>query len=54
VHSSVSVGIPVQQSTASALNVYSTEPKAFDEDATMLAQTFAGYVAIAVANAPRA
>jgi GAF domain-containing protein len=53
VHSSLSVGIPVQQSTASALNVYSTKPEAFDEDATMLAQTFAGYVAIAVANAPR-
>jgi GAF domain-containing protein len=54
VHSSLSVGIPVQNSTASALNVYSTEPEAFTEDATILAQTFAGYVAVAVANAERA
>jgi GAF domain-containing protein len=53
VHSSLSVGIPMQQSIASALNVYSATPEAFDEDAATLAQTFAGYVAIAVANAPK-
>ncbi len=53
VHSSLSVGVPVQQSVASALNVYSATPDAFDEEATILAQTFAGYVAIAVANARR-
>jgi GAF domain-containing protein len=50
VHSSLSIGIPVQHSTASALNVYGTAPQAFDEDATILAQTFAGYVAVAIAN----
>jgi GAF domain-containing protein len=53
VHSSVSIGLPVQQSIASALNVYSTAPRAFDEDATILAQTFAGYVAVALCNARR-
>jgi GAF domain-containing protein len=53
VHSSLSIGIPVQRSIASALNVYSTAPQAFDDDATILAQTFAGYVAVAVANARR-
>ena len=52
VHSSLSIGIPRQQSCSSALNVYATKPFAFDEDAIILAQTFAGYVAVAVANAP--
>jgi hypothetical protein len=50
VHRCLSIGIPVQHSTASALNVYSTAPQALGDDATILAQTFAGYVAIAMAN----
>jgi hypothetical protein len=53
VHSTISIGIPRQRSFASALNVYATQPDAFDENATILAQTFAGYVAVAVANAAR-
>jgi hypothetical protein len=54
VHSSLSVGLPLQRSLSGALNVYSTAPQAFDEDAVILAQTFAGYAAVAMANAPGA
>lgn len=50
-HSSVSVGLPVQQAVNGALNVYATVPKAFDEDALELAHTFASYAAVALANA---
>ena len=34
-----------------ALNVYATKPDNFDQDAIILAQTFAGYAAVALANA---
>jgi GAF domain-containing protein len=34
-----------------ALNLYATKPEAFDEDAIVLAQTFSGYAAVALANA---
>jgi GAF domain-containing protein len=51
VHSALSVGLPVHQTTTGALNIYATEPEAFDEDAVQLAQTFAGYAAVALANA---
>jgi GAF domain-containing protein len=50
-HSSMSVGLPVHGSVAGALNIYATEPQAFDDDAVALAQTFAGYAAVALANA---
>ena len=50
-HSSLSVGLPGHQSAAGALNIYSTEPKAFDDDAITIGQTFAGYAAVALANA---
>jgi len=50
-HSSLSVGLPVHESVAGAMNIYATEPRAFDDDAVALAQTFAGYAAIALANA---
>ena len=50
-HSSVSIGLPVQEAVTGALNVYATKPQAFDNDAIVLAQTFAGYAAVAVANA---
>ena len=50
-HSSLSVGLPVHESAAGALNIYATKPHAFDEDAIELAQTFAGYAAVALANA---
>ena len=51
VNSSMSVGIPVVQQLNGALNMYSTEPDAFDEDAMALAESFASYAAVALANA---
>jgi GAF domain-containing protein len=50
-HSSLSIGLPVHESAAGALNVYATAPHAFDDDAIALGQTFAGYAAVALANA---
>jgi len=49
--SSLSIGLPVEQTVTGALNIYSTKPDAFDDDAVALAQTFAGYAAVALANA---
>jgi GAF domain-containing protein len=49
--SSLSIALPVQENVIGALNVYSVDPKAFDEDAVTLGQTFAGYAAVALANA---
>jgi len=51
VHSSMSIGLPIQEAVVGALNVYGTKPDAFDDDAITLAQTFAGYAAVAMANA---
>ncbi|GAB3981783.1 GAF and ANTAR domain-containing protein [Plantactinospora veratri] len=51
VSSSLSIGLPVQEQVFGALNVYSTEPGAFDDDAVTSAETFAGYAAVALANA---
>ncbi|AGZ41604.1 GAF and ANTAR domain-containing protein [Actinoplanes friuliensis] len=51
VHSALSVGLPVAQRVTGALNIYGTEPDAFDEDAVVLARTFSGYAAVALANA---
>lgn len=51
VHSSLSVALPVQHSIVGALNLYSHIPGCFDDDALELAQTFAGYAAVAIANA---
>lgn len=51
VRSSMSVGIPVHESVTGALNLYATKTDAFDEDALVLAQTFSGYAAVALANA---
>jgi GAF domain-containing protein len=53
VHSSISVGLPLRESVSGALNVYATKPHAFDEDAVILAETFSGYAAVAMANAHR-
>jgi GAF domain-containing protein len=50
-HSSLSIGLPVQEAVTGALNIYATSPDAFDDDAVALAQTFAGYAAVAMANA---
>lgn len=50
-NSSVSVGLPVQQAVTGALNLYARRPGAFDDDAVALSQAFAGYAAVALANA---
>jgi GAF domain-containing protein len=51
VQSSLSIGLPVHESVAGALNMYSRKLDAFDDEAIVLAQTFAGYAAVALANA---
>ena len=43
--------IPFQEAVLGALNIYATQPGAFDQDAIELARTFAGYAAVAIANA---
>jgi GAF domain-containing protein len=48
--SSLSVGMPVEDTLAGAINVYATALDAFDDDAVELARTFAGYAAVALAN----
>jgi GAF domain-containing protein len=50
-HSSLSIGLPIHDQVTGALNVYATQPGAFDSDAVVLGQTFAGYAAVALANA---
>ena len=52
VHSSLSVGLPLRNSISGALNLYAARPEAYDEDAVVLAETLAGYAAVAMANAP--
>jgi GAF domain-containing protein len=51
VRSSLSIGLPIQEAVVGALNIYGAEPDAFDSDAVTVAQTFAGYAAVAMANA---
>ena len=51
VHSSLSVALPLQQAIIGALNIYATAPHSFDPDTIELARTFAGYAAVAIANA---
>jgi GAF domain-containing protein len=51
VRSSMSLPLPVQADVTGALNVYATRAGAFDHDAVQVARTFAGYAAVAVANA---
>ncbi|MEU5784550.1 GAF and ANTAR domain-containing protein [Micromonospora lupini] len=51
VGSSLSIGLPIRESVLGALNIYGDKPAAFDDDALTLAQTFAGYASIALANA---
>jgi GAF domain-containing protein len=50
-HSSLSVGLPVHEHVTGALNIYATIPNAFDDDAVAVAQTFAGFAAVGLANA---
>jgi GAF domain-containing protein len=49
--SSLSVGLPILETLTGALNIYGATRDAFDEEAITLAQTFAGYAAVALANA---
>ena len=49
-HSSLSIGLPVQEKVTGALNIYATKPHAFDDDAIAIAQTFAGFAAVGLAN----
>jgi GAF domain-containing protein len=51
VQSSLSIGLPIHETVSGALNIYATKPDTFDDDAIILAQTFAGYAAVALANA---
>jgi len=51
IYSSVSVGLPLRDSVSGAVNVYAAKPHAFDEDGVILAETFGGYAAMAMANA---
>jgi GAF domain-containing protein len=51
IHSSLSVPLPVQREMTGALNFYSTEANAFDDETVDLATTFAAHAAVAVANA---
>jgi GAF domain-containing protein len=48
---SVSVGLPVPQRTVGALNLYAVGERAFDDESVELAETFASYAAVALANA---
>jgi GAF domain-containing protein len=49
--SSLSIGLPMHEAVTGALNVYAGRPAAFSHDAVLLAQTFADYAAVAMANA---
>jgi GAF domain-containing protein len=51
VHSCMSIGLPLHECVSGAVNVYATKPHAFDDDAVLLAETFGGYAAVAMANA---
>jgi GAF domain-containing protein len=51
VRASMSVALPLQEAVLGALNIYGTEPGVFDQDAVDMARTFAGYAAVAIANA---
>jgi transcriptional regulator with GAF, ATPase, and Fis domain len=50
-HSSLSIGLPLQEGVTGALNIYSIKLDAFDEDALAVARTFASYAEVAMANA---
>ncbi len=48
--SSLSIGLPVHEKVTGSLNIYATKSHAFDDDAITLAQTFAGFAAVGLAN----
>ncbi|MFC7528230.1 GAF and ANTAR domain-containing protein [Actinoplanes sp. GCM10030250] len=47
----LSVGLPIQETVAGALNIYGEPPGVFDGEAVALAQAFVRYGAVALANA---
>jgi GAF domain-containing protein len=49
----VSVGLPVAQRVIGGLNIYGSNALAFEQPVVELAEAFAGYAAVAVANAAR-
>jgi GAF domain-containing protein len=49
--SSLSVGLPIEDQVDAALNLYGKLEAAFDEESVQLAESFAGYAAVALANA---
>ena len=51
VGSLLSVGLPIVEGVAGAVNIYGRPPRAFDDDTIRLAQRFAGYATVALANA---
>ena len=51
VGSVLSVGLPIVERVTGAVNIYGLRPRAFDDDTIELAQRFAGYATIALANA---
>jgi GAF domain-containing protein len=48
--SSLSIPVPLQREVSAALNIYSTDRDAFDDDAVDLASTFAAHAGVALAN----
>ena len=48
--SSLSIPVPLQREVSAALNIYSTDRDAFDDGTVELAQTFAAYAGVALAN----
>ncbi|MEV6300166.1 GAF and ANTAR domain-containing protein [Actinoplanes sp. NPDC051861] len=47
----LSVGLPIEERVAGALNIYGERPGAFDDEAVRLAQAFGRYATVALANA---
>jgi GAF domain-containing protein len=48
--SSMSIPVPVQREVSAALNIYSSDPNAFDADSIELGKTFSAYAGVALAN----
>jgi GAF domain-containing protein len=49
--SSLSIGLATHEATGGALNLYSTAPHAFDDDAVAVARALAGYASLAMTSA---
>jgi GAF domain-containing protein len=49
--SALSVGLPIRDHVIGAVNIYATSARAFGGEAVELAETFAGYVSVVLANA---